>query len=306
MERINIMNKSTKSSNHNEESSGNSKMEFAIFGRDPKGNPKSLWETTLFQWIVSISIFLILWEGVYFTGLVEPRILPPPHLLLEEIKNQPFFWDLKFISRKGNYFNLPTTIYISMRRVILGLTMAFIISVITGLLISYIRIVRRLLLPIIRMFAPISPVAWMPLIMFFLGVGEAAIVVVVFVSLFFSLTLSTILSIENVENIKIDAAKILGASRQQILSTIIIPAIIPDLFRSLRRNFYAAWMSLLVAEMIGAKTGLGQMVMAGRGVFNMQLVLLGMVVIAIFGMASEEVLHQIQNKVLWWQTSVEI
>jgi NitT/TauT family transport system permease protein len=279
---------------------------FAPFGRDALGRPKTFWNSSLLQWIVSLGVFLLLWEAIFWSGLVPPRILPPPHYLLREIERQPNFWELAYIKRRGNFFNLPTTVYISMRRVTLGLLSAFVIGVLTGLLVTYVSLVRRFLQPIIRMLAPISPIAWMPLAMFFLGVGEEAIVFVIFISLFFTLTLTTSLSIQNIDKVIIDAAKVLGASRRQIMFQVTIPAILPDLFLSLRMNFYGAWMSLLVAEMIGAETGLGQMVMAGRGVFNMQLVILGMGFIAVFGMLSETILRLIQRRVLWWQREAEL
>ena len=284
------------------------KLQSFFFGKTKYGKPKSLWQSTLLQWIVSITVFLLLWQAICgWSGWVNPRLLPPPSgAILEATKRQPDFFKLEYRVRRGNFFNLPTTIYYSMKRVVLGLAIAFAASFIVGLAISYITIVRRLLLPIIRLLAPISPIAWLPLIQFFIGVGDTAIIAVIFVALFFILTLSTILSIQNVDKIYISAAKVLGANRWQIMLDVTIPAIIPEIFLALRMNFYAAWMSLLVAEYIGAYTGLGQMVIAGRTVFNMNLTVLGMVFIAIFGMLSETGLRIIQEKVLWWRTAVEI
>jgi NitT/TauT family transport system permease protein len=226
--------------------------------------------------------------------------------VIQEVNRHPDFFKLEYIPRRGNFFNLPTTVFLSMRRVFLGLAIAFVVSFVVGLLISYVQIVRRLLLPIIRLLAPISPIAWLPLIQFFIGVGDTAIVFVIFIALFFILTLGTINSIENVESKFINTAKVLGASRWQTMFHVTIPAIVPEQFFSLRMNFYAAWMSLLVAEFIGAQSGLGQMVMAGRVVFNMQLVLLAMVIVGVLGMLSEAILRVIQEKVLWWRKEAEI
>ncbi len=282
------------------------KMARILFGQTVDGQPKSFWQSGLLQWVVSIAIFIIIWESLFALGMINRKFLPPPHLIISEINRHPDFFKLEYIPRRGNFFNLPTTIYVSMRRVFLGLSIAFVSSFVLGLMISYILGFRRLILPIIRLLAPISPIAWLPLIQFFIGVGDTAIVTVIFVALFFILTLGTIGSIENVEKKYINVAKVLGASRWQIMIHVTIPAIIPELFFSLRMNFYAAWMSLLVAEFIGAQTGLGQMVMAGRVVFNMQLVLLAMGIIGILGMLSELVLRVIQEKMLWWNKSAEI
>lgn len=271
------------------------------------GHPKTFWQSSLWQWIVSITVLLIVWEFLSISGLFPDRALPPPQGLLTEISRHPNFFTLAYIQRRGNFFNLPTSIYISVQRVVLGLTFAFWASLMTGLLISFFPLIRRLLMPIIQLLAPISPIAWMPLIAAFVGVSETAIVFVIFISLFFILTLSTISSIENVPKIYMDTARVLGAnSRWQMMVSITIPAIVPELFLILRLNFFAAWLSLLVAEFIGVKTGLGQMVIAGRGVFNMNLVILAMVVIGVCGMLCEAGLRLIQDRVLWWRTRVEL
>lgn len=280
---------------------------FALFGRTRDGQPKTFWQSSLLQWIVAIGVLLIVWTLFSSSGLISPRALPPPQGLLTEIRRHPEFFTLAYIPRRGNFFNLPTSIYISIQRVVLGLATAFVASLITGLLISYVPAIRRLLLPIVQLLAPISPIAWMPVIAVFLGVGETAIVSVIFIALFFILTLSTIESIENVPRVYVDTARVLGAtSRWQIMFNVTLPAIVPELFLTLRLNFIAAWLSLLVAEFIGAKTGLGQMVIAGRGVFNMNLVLLAMVIIGVCGMLCEAGLRLIQDRVLWWRKQVEL
>ena len=278
-----------------------------LLGRMKNWRLKTFWRSSLLQWIASVSVLLIVWELLSISGLIHPRALPPPRSLLAEISRHPDFFTLAYIPRRGNFFNLPTSIYLSVWRVVLGLTSAFLASLLTGLLISFSPIIRRLQLPIIQLLAPISPIAWMPLIAVFVGVSETAIVSVIFISLFFILTLSTILCIENVPKIYMDTARVLGAtSRWQVIVNITIPAIVPELFLTLRLNFFAAWLSLLVAEFIGAKSGLGQMVIAGRGVFNMSLVLLAMVVIGVCGMLCEAGLRLIQDRVLWWRTRVEL
>lgn len=279
----------------------------ALFGRLHDGQPKLFRQSSLLQWIVAITVLLISWEAISLSGLVSRRALPPPQALLTEIGRHPNFFTLAYIPRRGNFFNLPTSIYLSLTRVVLGLTTAFAASLLTGLLITTAPLARRLLLPIVQLLSPISPIAWMPLIAVFLGVGEAAIVAVIFLALFFILTLSTIISIENIPRTYLDTARVLGAkSRWQILWNVTLPAIVPELFETLRLNFIAAWLSLLVAEFVGAKSGLGQMVIAGRGVFNMSLVLLAMVIIGVCGMLCEAGLRLIQDRVLWWRKRIDL
>lgn len=279
----------------------------ALFGRTRSGQPKTFWQSSLLQWVVSIAVLLVVWEAVALSGLVPANALPPPQALLTEIGRHPDFFTLAYIPRRGNFFNLPTSVYLSLQRVVLGLSLAFVAGMLTGFLITSVPLARRLLLPVIQLLSPVSPIAWMPVIAVFLGVSEAAIVGVIFIALYFILTLSTINSVESIPKVYLDTARVLGAtSRWQVLWNVTLPAIVPELFLTLRLNFIAAWLSLLVAEFIGAKTGLGQMVIAGRGVFNMSLVLLAMVVIGVTGMLCEAGLRLIQDRVLWWRKQIEL
>jgi len=285
----------------------NPSYSWAPFGRTASQQPKTFRQSALLQWIVSILVLLLAWQLISMAQIVPSKALPGPAAILAEIQRQPEFFTLAYIPRRGNFFNLPTSILISLQRVVMGLASAFVASLIIGSLISYIPLIRKLVLPIIQLMAPISPIAWMPVIAVFFGVSETAIVAVIFIALFFVLTLSTIESIENVPKVYLDTARVLGAtSRWQAMTHVVLPAIVPDLFLALRLNFFAAWLSLLVAEFIGAKTGLGQMVIAGRGVFNMSLVILAMIVIGICGMLCEAGLRMIQDRVLWWRRQIEL
>jgi NitT/TauT family transport system permease protein len=87
---------------------------------------------------------------------------------------------------------------------------------------------------------------------------------------------------------------------------IVVPAIIPSLFVVLRINFFAAWASVLAAEMVGVNTGLGAMVMVARQMFNVKLMFLGMTLIGLVGYTIDVCFAQVQNRVLWWKTATKI
>ena len=82
---------------------------------------------------------------------------------------------------------------------------------------------------------------------------------------------------------------------------VIFPAVLPQVFTMLRINFFAAWMAVLAAEMVGVKNGLGMMIILGREMFNTKLILLGMCMVGATGYAVDALLVQIQRKILWWQ-----
>ena len=82
---------------------------------------------------------------------------------------------------------------------------------------------------------------------------------------------------------------------------VIFPAVLPQVFTMLRINFFAAWMAVLAAEMVGLKNGLGMMIILGREMFNTKLILLGMCMVGVTGYVVDTLLVQIQRKILWWQ-----
>jgi NitT/TauT family transport system permease protein len=99
----------------------------------------------------------------------------------------------------------------------------------------------------------------------------------------------------------IKTARTFGASKRQIWAHVIFPAVLPQVFTMLRINFFAAWMAVLAAEMVGLKNGVGMIVILGREMFNPNLIMLGICIIGVTGYAVDALLLLIQRKVLWWK-----
>ena len=118
------------------------------------------------------------------------------------------------------------------------------------------------------MLAPVSPVAWLPVAIFLFGIGNGPAIFMVFIALFFTMTLATITQIDSVNRNYIDVARTMGASKRQIYTRVILPAILPGLLVVLRLNLFGAWMVVLVAEATGVGYGLGQIISMARNTFN--------------------------------------
>ncbi len=110
----------------------------------------------------------------------------------------------------------------------------------------------------------------------------------------------------NVDPVDLDAARVLGARREQVMFHVVLPAIIPALFDLVRMNLFGAWMGVLAAEMVGVNTGLGAIVMVGRQMMNMNLTFLGMAMIGLVGYLLDTAFAQVQRRVLWWRRATEI
>ena len=260
--------------------------------------------TTAFWWVLSVGCFAGLWEAAWALGLADPLLLPPPHIFLAHFSDQAQAFSssdvVGEVSTDGAYMALLTTIVASSLRVIAGLALGFTFSVGMGLLIRYFRPFGNLTLPTITLLAPISPIAWLPVAIFIFGIGNPPAIFMVFISLFFVMTLSTISQIDSVSRTYLNVGAIMGASRRQLFLHVIVPAILPSLFMTLRMNLFGAWMVVLVAEATGVGSGLGQIVMLARNTFNSSLTFFTMTLIGVVGFLFDVALRQVQNRVLFW------
>ncbi len=143
-----------------------------------------------------------------------------------------------------------------------------------GVLIRYYGLFGKLVLPTVTLLAPVSPVAWLPVAIFLFGIGNGPAIFMVFIALFFTMTLATITQIDSVNRNYINVARTMGASKRQIYTRVILPAILPGLLVVLRLNLFGAWMVVLVAEATGVGYGLGQIISMARNTFNPGLVYL--------------------------------
>jgi NitT/TauT family transport system permease protein len=259
------------------------------------------------SWILSVGLVIAIWEVTAALGLINTIILPPPHQFVAEIRDQSqFLMPQPGVTAIPLHFAVFTAIGASLRRVLVGLLLGSLAAVLTGSLAFYLRIFRNLTFPTITMLAPIAPAAWIPLAILAFGMGDGAAIFVVFVGIYFTLTLATLNNTNNVDQVYVNTARVLGASRRQIMWHVIFPAILPNLFVVLRMNFFAAWMGVLAAEMVGVRTGLGAVVVMGRQMMNMNLTFLGMAIIGLVGYLLDVGLGILQKRVLWWRSSARV
>lgn len=258
-------------------------------------------------WFISVGLFISLWELSAALGWINVLILPPPHMFIAEIQNQAQFLSPRVgDARVGANFAALAAILSTLQRVIIGVTLAFVSAVTFGGLASYFRLFRNLTMPTITLLAPIAPVAWIPLAILIFGVGNLVAIFVVFIGIFFTLTLATVTCVNNVDQVYINTARVLGANRRQVMRHVVLPAIIPNIFVILRMNFFGAWTGVLAAEMVGVNTGLGAIIMVGRSMFNARLMFLGMALIGIVGYLLDVAFAQVQKRVLWWKGTANV
>jgi NitT/TauT family transport system permease protein len=266
-----------------------------------------LYAANTIWWVLSIGIVVAVWEGAAALQLIDSLIFPQPHLFIAEIQQQAQFLLPRIgVQRVGANFVALTAIIARLQRVLIGLLLAFIASLLIGSFAFYIGVFGKLMLPAVTLLAPIGPVAWIPFALVAFGIGDGAAIFVVFIGIVFTLTLGTVHHMTHVHQVYIDSVRALGASRRQVMFHVILPAILPNLFVIMRINFFGAWTGVLAAEMVGVNTGLGTIVMVGRQMMNMNLTFLGMAMIGLVGYLLDAGLAVIQTRVLWWKSSAQL
>jgi NitT/TauT family transport system permease protein len=254
-------------------------------------------------WLASVTLFGGLWELAWALGWADPMLIPPPHIFLNNFAAMGKFFDSSTIgqAQSAPFVAVATTILATVARVLAGLGLAFGGSLLTGILVTRFRVFGRLTLPMLTLLAPISPIAWLPVAIFLFGIGDSPAVFMVFVGLYFVMTLATISEINGVSSTYLNVARTMGANRRQMLFQVVLPAILPGLLRTLRMNLFGAWLVVLIAEAVGVGSGLGQIILLARNTFNANLVFFTMTLIGITGYLMDMAFQQVQRRVLWWQ-----
>lgn len=245
---------------------------------------------------LSITTLLGAWELAGMQGGALASVLPPPSQFLRSIAESNFR-----IGLGSQAATVTQSLAATFFRVFVGMAIAFIASILTGALLSLSRVATWSLSPILQLLAPIAPIAWIPTAIVVFGISDVTAIFIVFMGVYFILTLATLNEIRRIPPEFQIVAGNLGAMPAQRWIWVTLPAILPGVFVLLRTNFIAAWMAVLVAEMVGLRDGLGAIIMMGRNLFNNELVMFGMLVIGITGYVVDRILLLIGKRVLWWR-----
>jgi len=257
------------------------------------------WPERFLYGATSILVVWGVWELIGQTDWMAAKVFPPPSQFISSISSG---FKLGLASQTTE---IHTAILSSVWRVGLGLSLGFIASIIVGCGIAVSGKFRLCVMPLLSLLAPVAPVAWIPLALVMFGIGNSAAVFIVFMGVFFTLTIGCVEAVAQVPVRRLEVAALSGATPWQTWWLVIVPSILPAVFSSLRLNFVAAWMAVLAGEMTGLRDGLGAVIMNGRNLFDNKMILLGMFLIGVTGFACDVVLRVVQRKVLWWPSNRE-
>lgn len=247
--------------------------------------------------VISIAVIVTVWELAGNLGdFAVTTVLPPPSQFLSMVIESNFR-----IGLGSQSSTLDQAILSTFGRVFSGMAIAFVAALITGAIISLSRFATWSLSPVLHVLAPIAPIAWIPMAIVIFGIGNVTAIFIVFMGVYFILTIGTLAEIRRMPEEYLTLASNLGANRWQRWIYVVLPSILPGVFTLLRTNFIAAWMAVLVAEMVGLRDGLGAIIMMGRNLFNNELIMFGMLVIGVSGFFVDRILALIGKRILWWR-----
>jgi ABC-type nitrate/sulfonate/bicarbonate transport system permease component len=214
-------------------------------------------------------------------------ILPPPLAVARTIVNTlTLNYDQRWLYGPNIYEHLAS----SFARAITGFTIASAFAIPLGLLVGRSHAIREYVDPVIRLLYPIPGIAWIPLAILWFGLGNTAVVFVVFIAEFFPLYFNTEAGARNINPILVDAARCFGAKRLTLLRRVILPASIPYIITGMRIGLGGAWRMIVAGEMLASQSGIGSVLMESRYQFRATDLMMAMILISVVGFATERLI----------------
>jgi NitT/TauT family transport system permease protein len=191
---------------------------------------------------------------------------------------------------------------ISIERVLTGYLLAVLLAVPLGLVCGCSKSAEHYVNPIIQILRPVPPIAWMPLAIAWFKIGFGSLTFIILIGSFFPVLISTIEGVRNIRIRWLEVAEVLKATTGEKITTVVIPGALPSIWTGLRLAFGVAWMCLVAAEMLpGTSAGLGYLIMYSYNLGQIQIIIAGMIVIGIIGIASDYLFKFGQARLFNWQ-----
>jgi NitT/TauT family transport system permease protein len=255
-------------------------------------------------------LVIAIWQSAGALGWLNAKILPTPSAVLEKWIQyaQP---TEPFNPENGTYIEwvfsgeLPHDLFASTQRIIVGFLIGGALALPLGLLMGASNVVYSIFNPIIQIFRPIPPIAFIPLSILWFGLGNPPAYFLISLGAFFPILMNTISGVRNVDSIYIRAARNLGANGFVLFRRVILPAAMPQILTGVRVGMGVAFICVIVAEMIAVNSGLGYRILEAREFFWSDKIIAGMFTIGLLGLAIDWGIDSINRRLLRWQRNIE-
>ncbi len=237
--------------------------------------------------LLPLGALVLLWQLAVSAHLYPPVLLPSPAKVVAAFAlHGPL---------------IAASALASVVRVAVGIALAFAVAVPAGLLIGRYPALDHLTDWSIQCFRSVPPISLIPMAMLFFGIGDTPAIVLIFLSGLWPLLLNTIFGVRGIERTLLKVAKAAGAREWLILRDVVWPAALPAIFTGLRLAFGGGWLTVVTAEMIAVKSGLGFMILNAQMTFRPELIFAGIIVIGAIGLGGDQGVRRLGRRVCRWQ-----
>jgi len=230
---------------------------------------------------LSIAVFLILWEVVARSGFSNISLFPPPSRVVAAFVE---------MARSGELFR---DIRASLWRAVIGFVFGSVVGIVVGLVTGRIEKLNNYLSPLIQLFRPLPPVAIIPLVIVWFGIGEVSKVFSIAFAVFFPVWINTHLGAREVPRTFIWSAETLGVKGFSVLWKIILPAALPFVVAGIRTGVSLAFIMVFVSELAGASAGIGYQISVSYLAYRVDRMMAALILLGLFGAAADFLLTRL-------------
>lgn len=236
-------------------------------------------------------LLLLAWYAVRASGWISPALVPAPHEV----------WH-RFVALSQD--RLPLDVWMSTQRVFIGVVLGILAAVPVGFCLGWYQSVRSFIDPVINFFRALPPIALIPLVIVYFGIGEAAKTVILFYASFFAGVIVMYEGIAQISPIYVRVARTLGASDFEIFGKVIVPLTIPHILTAIRVALGVAWATLVASELIAAQEGLGALIQNASSFFQLDIIYVGIICIGFIAMTMDLALRLLSRRLVAWQDRI--
>lgn len=245
--------------------------------------------------VMVIGLVALWWAATNF-GWIKPLFLPRPEAILRAL-DQAVAGDLDNNTLFGHFAW-------SLMRVFSAFALAVVIGVPMGIAMGVSPIARGIFDPIIEFYRPLPPLAYLPLMIIWFGIGELSKILLIFLACLAPVALAARAGVRSTSQEQIHAALSMGARKDQVVRHVILPSAMPEILVGLRIGMGIGWTTLVAAEMVAATSGLGQMVLNASNFLRTDVVILGILLIGLVAYAFEILMRWIEARLVPWKGKV--
>jgi len=243
----------------------------------------------------AIIVFLLIWEAAPHLGLIDPIFIPPPSVIAAKMYEMLISGELLIHAAA------------SLERAFLGFIIALAVALPLGFLIGgWFKTFETAVDPLLQVLGQANPFTLFPVFMALLGIGELSKIGIIYWVCQWPVLFNTVSGIKSVDPVYIKVGRSMGLDKFKLFRKVLLPAAMPAVFTGIRMSAVFAFFMLIGAEMIGAHSGLGYLIIQSEAVFNMKKMYAAIVAVALIGIIINYIMLKLERRALGWKEDIAL